>query len=192
MDTSFYKEEELLKVGFKSVGQNVCVSKKASIYGAEKICLGNDVRIDDFCILSGNIQLGNHVHIAAYSAIFGGSMGVHLEDFVNISSKCAIYACSDDYSGEYLTNPTVPEEFTGVISERVVLNRHVIMGTGTTVLPGVIIGEGTAVGCMSLVNKSLAEWGIYAGIPCRYIGERKKRLLELEKQLLSMESRGIL
>lgn len=187
-DTSFYDREELLQIGFKSVGEDVCVSKKASIYGAERISIGNHVRIDDFCLLSGNIKIGNYVHIAAYSAIFGGNGETVLCDFVNISSKCTIYAQSDDFSGEYLTNPTVPSEYTGVSCEKVILNRHVILGTGTTVLPGVSIGEGTAVGSMSLVNKSLDAWGIYVGIPCRYQKARKKRLLELERQLMDVNS----
>lgn len=184
-NTSFYNREELLQIGFKSVGEGVCISKKASIYGAEKISIGNHVRIDDFCLLSGNIEIGNYVHIATYSAIFSGESGVVLEDFVGLSSRCTIYAQSDDYSGDCLTNPTVPSEYTGVICEKVVLGRHVILGAGTTVLPGVSIGEGTAVGSMSLVNKPLDAWGIYAGVPCRYKKERRKRLLELEKQLTS-------
>ena len=60
---SFYSDEELKKIRFKSLGENVLISKKASIYSPEKIIIGNNVRIDDFCILSGNIQIGNHVHI---------------------------------------------------------------------------------------------------------------------------------
>lgn len=187
-DTSFYDREELLQIGFKSVGEDVWVSKKASIYGAERISIGSHVRIDDFCLLSGNIKIGNYVHMAAYSAIFSGEGGVVLDDFVGISSKCTIYAQSDDYSGDYLTNPTVSSKYTGVVYGKVILSRHVILGTGTTVLPGVSIGEGTAVGSMSLVNKSLDAWGIYVGIPCRYQKARKKRLLELERQLMDVNS----
>ena len=66
---SFYSQEELQSMGFKELGANVLVSRKASIYGAEKISLGNNVRVDDFSILSGRIEIGNHVHIAAYVAL---------------------------------------------------------------------------------------------------------------------------
>ena len=100
-----------------------------------------------------------------------------------MSSRCVIYAESDDYSGSHLTNPTVPEKYLGIVSGKVELGKHVILGSGTTILPGVCIGEGTAVGSMSLVNRSLDEWGIYAGIPCKYKKEREKKLLELEKEL---------
>ncbi len=50
-------------------------------------------------------------------------------------------------------------------------------------MPALTIGEGTAVGSMSLVTKDLEEWGIYAGIPCRRIKERRKDLIALEKKV---------
>lgn len=183
MATSFYTEEELKDIGFKSVGKNVLVSKKASLYGAENISIGNHVRIDDFCLLSGNITLGDYIHIAVNCSLFGGNAGIVMEDFSSISSRSVIYAESDDYSGEALTNPTVPKELSSVISEKVTLEKHVIIGSGSTILPGVTVKIGTAVGSMSLVNKSLDEWGIYVGIPCKKIKERSKNLLNLEKKV---------
>ena len=50
---TFYSKEELENIGFAEIGHNVLVSKKASIYKPELIEIGNNVRIDDFCILSG-------------------------------------------------------------------------------------------------------------------------------------------
>lgn len=50
---SFYTEAELKELGLKSFGKSVLLSKKVSIYGAKNISIGNNVRIDDFCILSG-------------------------------------------------------------------------------------------------------------------------------------------
>lgn len=184
MVTSFYSEKELDKIGFRKIGKNVLISRKSSFYGVNNISIGNNVRIDDFCVLSGNITLGNHIHIAVYSAMFGGETGIEMKDFSGLSSRCVIYAESDDYSGKKLTNPTIPKDYRGIISEKVVLNKHVIIGAGTTILPGVEIGEGTAVGSMSLVNKSLKEWGIYAGIPCEWKKARSKELLQLEEELL--------
>ncbi|EAO54015.1 O-acetyltransferase (cell wall biosynthesis) [Bacillus thuringiensis serovar israelensis ATCC 35646] len=71
---SFYSQEELKKIGFLSVGKNVLISKKASIYNPGAISIGNHVRIDDFCILSGKITIGSYSHISAvYSVIWRGS-----------------------------------------------------------------------------------------------------------------------
>ncbi len=183
--TSFYTKEELEKIGFKMTGHNVLISQKASIYGASKICIGNNVRVDDFCILSGNITLGNNVHLAAYSALYGGDAGIQIDDFANISSRVCIYAVSDDYSGYTMTNPTVPEKYKHIQNESVYIGKHVIIGSGCTILPGVTLAEGTALGAMSLCKISTEEWKIYAGIPARIIKDRRKELLDLEREYLN-------
>lgn len=176
---SFYAEWELRELGIKKVGKSVLVSKKASLYGADVIEIGDYVRIDDFCILSGNIRIGSYIHISAYTSMYGGICGgIIMEDYTTISSRCAVYACSDDYSGDYMTNAVIPAKYKNVREEKVELKKYSIVGSGCTILPGVTIGEGAAVGAMSLVNRSLDEWGIYVGIPCRRMKERKKNLLD--------------
>lgn len=145
---------------------------------------GNNVRIDDYCVLSGKITISNYVHIAVFSCIFGGSEGVVFEDFSGLSSRCAVYATTDDYSGEYMTNPTVPSEFTNIITGKVVIGRHVDVGTGSTILPGVEIGEGCAFGAMTLITKSTKPWGFYMGYQCMRIKERSQHVLELEQKLI--------
>ena len=107
-----------------------------------------------------------------------------MKDFSGISSRCTIYAESDDYSGKFLTNPTVPDEYLGLVKGKVILNKHVIIGSGSVVLPNCELGEGVAVGCMSSVHKSLQEWNIYFGSPCKRIKSRKKDLLKLEEKLM--------
>lgn len=181
---SFYTTEELSSLGLKKYGTNVLISKKASIYGAKNISMGDNVRIDDFCILSGNIYIGNYVHIAAYCGLFGGEAGISMDDFSGLSSRSAIYAASDDYSGEFLTNPTVKDEYKNVVSKHVKIGRHVVIGTNSTILPGVTIGDGTSMGACSLVTKNCDEWGIYVGTPVIRIKERSKNLLKLEKDFL--------
>lgn len=184
MVNDFYKREELENLGFKKIGLNVSISKKASIYSAEDIEIGDNVRIDDFCILSGKIKIGSYIHISAYSGIFAGSTGVEIGDFCTISSRNMIYAESDDYSGASMTNPMVSNVCRKVEKGRVILNEYCIIGTGCTILPGVNIGEGAAVGAMSLVKKDLEEWKMYYGIPVRMIRDREKKLLEyIEKEL---------
>ena len=182
---SFYSSEELLKIGFKSFGHHVLISRKASIYGADNITIGNNVRIDDFCIVSGKICLGNNIHLAAYSALYGGEAGIQIDDFANISSRVCVYAVSDDYSGYTMTNPTIPEKYKHIQNEPVYIGKHVIIGSGCTILPGVNLAEGTALGAMSLCKVSTEAWKIYAGIPAKFIKNRRKDLLDLEKEYLN-------
>ncbi len=181
---AYYLEDELRSFGFRSLGKDVRLSRNASVYGADKISIGNHVRIDDFCVMSageGGIFLGDYIHIAVYSLIIGKG-AVTLEDFVNISSRVSIYSSNDDYSGVAMTNPMVPDCYTNVKVDDVKICRHSVIGSGTVVLPGVLIGEGVAVGALSLVNHNCKPFGIYAGIPASRIKERKTDFLELERQ----------
>ncbi len=182
---SFYSDTELKDIGFGSLGENVLISRKSSIYSPETIMIGSNVRIDDFCILSGNIEIGSNVHIAAYTALYGGKAGIKVCDFANISSRVCVYAVSDDFSGEYMTNPMIPDKYKNVQNVPVIISRHVIIGSGSTVLPGVILEEGTAVGAMSLCKASTKPWTIYAGIPAKELRKRDKNVLALERCFLN-------
>ncbi len=183
MGNSFYTEEELKELGFQECGNNVLISKKTSIYSPENMKIGNNVRIDDFSVLSGKIIIGNYVHIATHNSIFGGKAGIFFEDYSGVSSRCAIYAVTDDYSGDYMTNPTVPEEFVNIIEKTVIVGKYADIGTGSTVLPGVHIGEGCSFGAMTLIAKDTKPWGFYMGYQCVRLKERSKKLLAFEKRL---------
>lgn len=182
--------EAIETLGFFFVGENVQISDRASFYGASRITLNNNVRIDDFCVLAagaGGIALGCYVHIAVGSSLIGAGK-ITLSDFSGISSRVSIYSSSDDYSGATMTNPTVPSEYTGVTHADVFLGKHVIVGSGSVILPGVTLEEGVAVGALSLVTKRCEAFGIYAGNPVRRIKERKRDLLELERRFMAIKS----
>ena len=183
-------KEAIEAIGFLSIGDNVQISDRASFYGVSQISLGSNIRIDDFCVLSagaGGIFVGDHVHIAVYTSLIGAGK-IILSEFCNISSRVAIYSSNDDYSGEKMTNPTVPSEYTHVTHADVFLGKHVIVGSGSVILPGVTLEDGVAVGALSLVNRNCKAFGIYAGNPARRIKERKRDLLDLEK-LLKIKNR---
>ncbi|MBQ7920638.1 MAG: acyltransferase [Lachnospiraceae bacterium] len=185
---SFYSRKELEQIGFKALGnENVLISRKASIYGAENMTIGSNVRVDDFCILSGKIELGNHIHIAAYSALYGGELGIYISDYANLSSRICIYSVSDDYSGETMTNPMIPAEYKNVDSRPVYIGKHVIIGSTSVVLPGVKLAEGSAFGCFSFINHDSEPWSVNVGIPFRKIKARTKTILDLEKKLIEEE-----
>jgi dTDP-4-amino-4,6-dideoxy-D-glucose acyltransferase len=176
-------------MGFAQVGNNVLLSDKASYYNCKNIRLGNNVRIDDFCVLSAGvngIDIGNYIHIAVFSSLIGAG-NISLADFCNISSRVSIYSSNDDYSGIAMTNPTVPSTFTNVHHADVKVGCHVIIGAGSIVLQGVTLEEGVAIGALSLVKKDCQSFGIYAGVPAKKIGERKRDLLTYLPQLHDFE-----
>jgi len=136
------------------------------------------VRIDDFCILSGNITLGSNIHISAFVALFG-SKGIILEDYTGISPRCSLFSAMDDFSGNYLIGPIHSIELTNVKGGNIVLKQFSQIGAHCVVFPNLTIGKGTVVGACSLVTKSLDEWGIYAGIPAKWIKPRESKMSNL-------------
>ena len=182
----YYTEDDLRHAGFKSIGKNVRIAKNNTIIGLENIVIGSNVRIDGECAISaageGWLNIGSYIHIGGWCYLSAGE-GIKMEDFSGLSQGVRVYSRTDDYSGKHLTNPTVPERYTGITRGPVVLGRHVIIGSGSVILPNVTVGEGTSVGALSLVTKDTEIWGVYFGSPAKRIKGRSKRLLELEEDL---------
>lgn len=186
---SFYTDDELRLLGLKSYGKSVKVSRKASIYNARNIEIGDYSRIDDFCVLSageGGISVGRYVHVAVFSSLIG-SARIELHDYSGLSSRVSIYSSNDDYSGEFMSNPTVPVGLTNVTSAPVIVGRHVIVGTGSVILPGVTMGEGSGAGALSLIKQDCEAFAMYFGAPARRVGSRSTKLLVWERSLADAE-----
>lgn len=192
-DPGYFSEVDLKDAGFKSLGKNIQIAKNCTIIGLENISIGDNVRIDGYCSIiaagSGYVRLGSFIHIGGYCLLSAGG-GIVMDDFTCLSQGVHIHSRSDDYSGTNLTNPTVPEKYTGVVHGEVRLSKHVLIGSGSVVLPCVTIGEGSSIGAISLVNKSLGSWAIYAGCPVKKIKDRSMNLLVLERHLLQEIERG--
>ena len=186
---AYYSNEQLQKMGFKYIGNNVKISDKASIYNCEQIEISDNSRIDDFCVISGKIKIGRNVHIAPFCLVAGGEKGITLEDFSGLAYQVQVFTQSDDYSGKTLTNPTIPDKYKNEFKSKVIIGKHSIVGTASLIMPGVILAEGTSVGAMSLIRKNTESWSIYLGNPAKKIKSRKQNLLELEKQYLEDEGK---
>jgi galactoside O-acetyltransferase len=183
---SYYTERELMAAGFRRLGRNVKIHRRASIYGTENIAVGDHVRIDDFTVIvaTGPLELGNYVNIMNHCFI-GSRYGIVLEDFVGLAHGSKLFTSVDDFSGGCLTGPTVPPEMTGGKKGPIVFRRHAVLCAGGIVLPCCTIEEGSVVGALSLVKNDLEPWGIYGGVPAVRLKERRRDLLALEQRLRS-------
>lgn len=175
-------ELELMK--FKKLGSNVKISDKASIYNADRIEIGDNSRIDDFCVISGKVKIGDFVHITPMCLVAGGEPGIFMADFSTLAYGVKIFSQTDDYSGETLVNSLIPKEYKNEFFASVYVGKHVIVGANSVIFPGVSIAEGCSVGAMTLLNNSTQSWGVYVGSPAKRVKERKKNLLALEKEFL--------
>ena len=190
-NADFMSEAELARLPFAARGRNVLIHPRTTLLNVENIALGDHVRIDPDVVISagGPVRIGSYVHIGAQSYLAGGA-GIEMQDFSGLSQGVKLYSTSDDYSGRHLTNPTVPDAYLGVRRGAIVLGRHVIIGAGAVVLPGVTLGEGSAVGALSLVRKDVEPWTIQAGAPARKVAARSQELLQGEQALLQERRDG--
>jgi acetyltransferase-like isoleucine patch superfamily enzyme len=179
---AYLTEDQIKSLNFKHIGIGVKISDKAAIYNHSEISIGDFSRIDDFCVISGKIEIGKYCHITPMCLLAGGSPGIYLNDYTTLAYGVKIFSQSDDYSGESMTNSLIPKKFKKEIFSSVSVGRFCIIGAGTIVLPGANILEGCSIGAMSLVLKPTEPWGIYIGTPVKKIKERSKSLLKVFEQ----------
>ncbi|WP_199770722.1 acyltransferase, partial [Helicobacter marmotae] len=172
-NAGFYSPEELKDFGFKSLGENVLISRLAQIYAPHKIAIGSNVRIDDFAILSGAITLGSFIHISSHSNITGGdgiSASVSMGDFCSLSLGSRILSLSDDLSGEVLINSCIPSQYRHIIASHIHLPKHNHIAAMSLVLPQTTFEEGANLGPNSLAGGiTLKSYGYYFGSPARLL-----------------------
>lgn len=178
-----FSSDELLQMGMK-IGSNVQIHRSVVLINPEMIEVGNNVRIDAHVIITAkqHVKIGNFIHIGAAVHIFG-SAGVELQDYCGISSRVSIFTTTDDYSEGYLSNPTIPENFKKSKAEKVIIEKHVLIGCGTVIMPGVVLRFGCSVGALTFVRKTVPSGAIVAGPKMERVGTRNlERLATLEAE----------
>jgi len=186
-----YTEHDLKEEGFRALGSNVRIARNCTVVGAENISIGNNVRIDGYSTIiatgDGYVTLGSNIHIGGHCTILAGK-GFVMNDFSTLSWGVRVFTQTDDFSGTFMTNPTVPSQYTNVYGGLVTLGRHSVIGAGCVILPNINIPEGVAVGALSLLNQDLVKWSIYAGIPAKIIKKRSSELLSYEQDFIAEKS----
>ena len=98
-----------------------------------------------------NLKLGNNFDIGTFTYI-NSEFQVQIEDYVQIGSHCSIYS-----------NSTIDEK-----SGPVILKQNCRIGTHSTIMPNVTIGENSIVGAHSFVNTDIPPNEIWVGIPAKF------------------------
>lgn len=170
---------------FRACGEDVQIYPRAHVVSPEVVSIGDSVIIDDFVFLVGGIEtrIGSFVHLASFSSYLGRGRLV-IGDFVSISSGARLYTGIDDFLGGSMVGPGVPSPYRQPTRSFLRVAKHALVGANAVVFPGVTLGEGCAVGALSLVNKDCEPWTIYGGVPARPLKTRpRERILQLEGEL---------
>lgn len=152
------------------------IAKNCTIIGPENIHIDDDCRIDGFCTViaaTGSLRIGRAVHIHT-SVVLGCRGGIVIGDYSGISHGCQLLTASDDFTGRWMTNGTVPPHLTRPKIAAISIGEHVPVGAGTTIFPGVNIGDGAAVMAHSVVSRDLPEWMMCSGNPAKARARRRR------------------
>jgi acetyltransferase-like isoleucine patch superfamily enzyme len=175
----YYSEDEIASLGLRYFGKDVKISTRAVIQNPETTSIGDHSRIDDFCVLSGIVNIGRYVHLAVFNNLAGGKFGITFEDASAMAYGCHVFTQTDDYSGNFLVSPLFDSSLTNVSGGPITIGTLSTIGTGAIIFPNVTLGEGSAIGALSIVNKSTLEWSISVGQPARHLKARSKKSLDI-------------
>lgn len=171
--------------------------KQVVLLGKKKIKLGKGATLSDnsginanvktFVTIGDNFSLGERSLIEGYgvmtslgeSLIIGDNVGIAANSLLSVRGNVAIG--NDVIIGPYFSlhsenhnfsDRDMPIRLQGVTRKDVIIEDDVWIGAKVTVLAGVVIRKGSVIAAGSVVTKSTTKYGVYAGVPAKFIKER--------------------
>ena len=180
---------------FGKVGENVVFGRNIAIRHPRKITIGNNVVIDDNCVLDAKgrnnqgIIIGDDVFISRNTIISCKEGLIEIGDFSNIGTNCLLHSETSLKIGRYVLiaaycyivaggshdfdNIEIPIILQPSISKGgVLIKDDVWLGADVKVLDGSDIGKGTIIGAGSVVNNELSEFSVAVGTPAKVVRKR--------------------
>jgi acetyltransferase-like isoleucine patch superfamily enzyme len=176
-------KEELNALGLRHVGDNVFIDRTVRIFFPHKIVIESNTRIDCQSVIScsGDVHIGPYSHFSIGTKIMGGG-NFRSAAYVGVSSNVTFMTSSENYAGDAMGTCMVPQEFRKNVSGSISLEEHVVCGPNSVILPNVTLGQGAAVGALSLISHSIPPFVIVSGNPARKVGIRKYDILEAQQR----------
>jgi acetyltransferase-like isoleucine patch superfamily enzyme len=150
------------------LGKNVKLSKFINLYGCT---VGDDTKIGAFVEIQKNANVGNNCKISSHTFI---CEGVTIEDAVFIGHSVTFI--NDSYPRATTGEGQLQTEADWKV-EKTLVKKGATIGSGSTVLANLTIGEGAIVGAGSVVTKDVPAKAIVAGNPAkilRYVTEESR------------------
>lgn len=142
------------------LGQNVKLSKFINLYGCE---IGDDTKIGAFVEIQKNASVGKRCKISSHTFV---CEGVTIEDNVFIGHNVAFI--NDSYPRATTGDGALQTEADWKV-ERTLVKKGASIGSGSTILANITIGENALVGAGSVVTKDVPANAIVAGNPARIL-----------------------
>ena len=142
------------------LGENVKIYDFVNLYGCE---IGDNTKIGTFVEIQKNAFIGKNCKISSHTFI---CEGVHIEDNVFIGHNVTFI--NDIYPRATTDDGTLQTEDDWRVVETFV-KKGASIGSSSTILAGITIGENAIVGAGAVVTKDVPPNSIVAGVPARVI-----------------------
>jgi acetyltransferase-like isoleucine patch superfamily enzyme len=142
------------------LGKNVKLSKFINLYGCE---VGDETKIGAFVEIQKNARVGKNCKISSHTFI---CEGVTIEDGVFIGHSVTFI--NDSYPRATVEGGGLQTEKDWKV-ERTLVKKGASIGSGSTILANVTIGENAIVGAGSVVTKDVPANAIVAGNPAKVL-----------------------
>jgi acetyltransferase-like isoleucine patch superfamily enzyme len=179
---------------FGRLGRGLVLGRSVTIRHPRGISLGDDVTIDDYCLIdargagragvhlgdevivnrncmlqakAGPIQIGRRTSVGSNSVIVS-TAGVELGEAVLIAGNC--YISAGAYRIDDLSRPVMDQEVYSRGPIRI--GEGVWIGTGAIILDSITVGKGAVIGAGAVVNRDVPEAAVVAGVPAKLIRYR--------------------
>ena len=142
------------------LGKNVKLSKFINLYGCE---IGENTKIGAFVEIQKNAKVGRNCKISSHTFI---CEGVEIEDGVFVGHS--VIFINDSYPRATGSDGQLQTEKDWKV-ERTLVKRGASIGSGSTMLSNVTIGENALVGAGSVVTRDVPDHAIVAGNPAKFL-----------------------
>ena len=140
------------------LGKDVKLSKFINLYGCE---IGDETKIGAFVEIQKNAKVGNHCKISSHTFI---CEGVTIEDNVFVGHSVAFI--NDTYPRSTTTDGQLQTEADWKV-EKTLVKKGASIGSGSTILSKVTIGENAIIGAGSVVTRDIPPNSVAYGNPAR-------------------------
>jgi acetyltransferase-like isoleucine patch superfamily enzyme len=142
------------------LGRGVKLAKFINLYGCE---IGEETKIGAFVEVQKNATIGKHCKISSHTFV---CEGVTIEDNVFIGH--GVTFINDSYPRATTPAGDLQTEQDWHV-EQTLVKKGASIGSGTTVLSNVVIGENAIVGAGSTVTRDVEPNTVVAGNPARFL-----------------------
>jgi acetyltransferase-like isoleucine patch superfamily enzyme len=189
-----FLRSRLFPLLLKKCGRNVIFGTNVVLRHPSKIEIGDNVIIDDNCLLdakgaeNAGIRIGNDVFIGRNTILSCKNGDILLEDEVNLGFNCYVFSgsrvkldrhtlvaayCYFIGGGHDYSDTDRPVTHQSSTSRGIRIGENCWFGAGARILDGVRVGSHAVIGAQAVVNRDLEEYAVAAGVPARVLKSRR-------------------